>query len=50
MATLTDKQKSTLKKHSVHHSKKHMTMMKKEMRAGKSFTAAHKKAKKLVGK
>jgi len=50
MKKLTDRQKSTLKKHSVHHSKKHMAMMRKEMRAGKSFTAAHKKAKKLVGK
>tara|TARA_Y100001937_G_scaffold50553_1_gene70440 strand:- start:207 stop:395 length:189 start_codon:yes stop_codon:yes gene_type:complete len=47
---LTKKQKDTLKKHSVHHSKKHMAMMRKEMRAGKSFSAAHKKAKKLVGK
>ena len=50
MKKLTDRQKSTLKKHSVHHSKKHMAMMRKEMRAGKSFTAAHKKAKRLVGK
>ena len=50
MKKLTDKQKKTLKKHSVHHSKKHMAMMKKEMRAGKSFTAAHKKAQKMVGK
>ena len=50
MEKLTDRQKSTLKKHSVHHSKKHMAMMKKEMRAGKSFTAAHKKAQKMVGK
>jgi hypothetical protein len=50
MATLTDRQKNTLKKHSVHHSKKHMAMMRKEMRAGKSFTAAHKKAQKMVGK
>ena len=47
---LTKKQKDTLKKHSVHHSKKHMAMMRKEMRAGKSFTAAHKKAQKKVGK
>mgnify|MGYP003131337972 FL=1 len=47
---LTKRQKDTLKKHSVHHSKKHMAMMRKEMRAGKSFSAAHKKAKKLVGK
>tara|TARA_R100000734_G_scaffold6218_1_gene5268 strand:- start:310 stop:462 length:153 start_codon:yes stop_codon:yes gene_type:complete len=50
MKKLTDRQKKTLKKHSVHHSKKHMDMMKKEMRAGKSFTFAHKKAKRLVGK
>ena len=50
MKKLTDKQKKTLKKHSVHHSKKHMAMMKKEMRAGKSFTAAHKKAQRMVGK
>ena len=50
MAKLTDKQKKTLKKHSVHHSKKHMAMMKKEMRAGKSFTASHKKAQRIVGK
>tara|TARA_B100000965_G_C19418805_1_gene681165 strand:- start:644 stop:796 length:153 start_codon:yes stop_codon:yes gene_type:complete len=50
MKKLTDRQKKTLKKHSVHHSKKHMAMMKKEMRAGKSFTAAHKKAQRMVGK
>ena len=50
MKKLTDRQKKTLKKHSVHHSKKHMAMMKKEMRAGKSFTAAHNKAQKMVGK
>ena len=50
MKKLTDRQKKTLKKHSVHHSKKHMAIMKKEMRAGKSFTAAHKKAQKMVGK
>ena len=47
---LTPKQQATLKKHSVHHSAKHMAMMRKEMRAGTSFTAAHKKAQKKVGK
>ena len=47
---LTKRQKETMKKHSIHHSKKHMAMMRKEMKAGKSFTAAHKKAQKLVGK
>ena len=47
---LTKRQENTLKKHSVHHSKKHMAMMRKEMRAGTSFTQAHKKAQKMVGK
>jgi len=47
--SLTERQKNTLKKHSKHHSSKHMTMMRKEMRAGKSFSAAHKKAQKKVG-
>ena len=50
MKKLTKRQQATLKKHSVHHSKKHMAMMRKEMRMKKSFTAAHKKAKRLVGK
>ena len=50
MKKLTSKQNSKLKKHSVHHSKKHMAMMRKEMRAGKSFTASHKKAQKMIGK
>ena len=39
-----------LKEHSKHHSAKHMAMMKKDIKAGMSFTAAHKKAQKLVGK
>ena len=39
-----------LKEHSKHHSAKHMAMMKKDMKAGMSFTAAHKKAQKAVGK
>ena len=43
---LTDKQKKTLKKHSVHHSKKHMATMRKEMLAGKTFSQAHKIAMK----
>ena len=40
----------TLKKHSEHHAKKHMDMMKKLMREGSSFKAAHNKAQKDVGK
>ncbi|QDP54965.1 MAG: hypothetical protein Tp1123SUR197351_23 [Prokaryotic dsDNA virus sp.] len=48
---LTDRQKATLKRHSAHHSSKHMAMMRKLMlQNGMSFTAAHKKAQKQVGK
>jgi len=47
---LTKKQTETLKKHSKHHSAKHMTAMRKAMRAGSTFTVAHKKAMKKVGK
>ena len=47
---LTERQKNTLKKHSVHHTSKHMTMMRKLMKKGKTFTAAHKEAMKKVGK
>ena len=47
---LTKRQKDTLKKHSVHHTSKHMTMMRRLMREGKTFTTAHKKAMKEVGK
>tara|TARA_R100001163_G_scaffold64276_1_gene58145 strand:- start:62 stop:223 length:162 start_codon:yes stop_codon:yes gene_type:complete len=47
---LTERQKSTLKKHSVHHTSKHMTMMRKLMKGGSTFTAAHKEAMKKVGK
>ena len=45
---LTNAQK--LKEHSKHHSAKHMAMMRKDIKAGMSFTAAHRKAMKLVGK
>ena len=47
---LTKRQQSTMKKHSKHHSKKHMTMMTKAMLDGKTFTEAHKMAQKKVGK
>tara|TARA_R100001443_G_scaffold109729_1_gene121224 strand:+ start:462 stop:635 length:174 start_codon:yes stop_codon:yes gene_type:complete len=46
---LTDRQKNTLQKHSKHHSSEHMAMMKTEMKSGKSFSVAHKKAQKVVG-
>tara|TARA_R100000781_G_scaffold6306_1_gene6583 strand:+ start:302 stop:451 length:150 start_codon:yes stop_codon:yes gene_type:complete len=47
---LTSRQKATLEKHSAHHTKKHMDLMKKLMLAGDSFTVAHKKAQQKVGK
>ena len=46
---LTNRQKETMKKHSKHHSKKHMAAMKKDMLSGMSFTKAHIRAKKKVG-
>jgi len=47
---LTQRQMDTLKRHSSHHSAKHMTEMKKHMRKGKTFTEAHKIAMKKIGK
>tara|TARA_R100000664_G_C2752434_1_gene139732 strand:- start:1648 stop:1839 length:192 start_codon:yes stop_codon:yes gene_type:complete len=47
---LTDRQKVTMSKHSVHHTKKHMQVMANAMRKGKTFTEAHKMAMKKVGK
>ena len=47
---LTKRQTDTLKKHSVHHTPKHMAFMRKEMREGTTFSAAHKDALKKVGK
>ena len=47
---LTKRQQATLRKHSSHHTKKHMAFMRAQMRKGKSFTAAHKAAMKKVGK
>ena len=43
-------QKTRLKKHSVHHTKKHMTAMRSAMKKGASFTKAHTQAKKKNGK
>ena len=44
------KTREKLKIHSKHHSKKHMSMMIKEINQGKSFNSAHKKAQKEIGK
>ena len=44
------KQKAKLTKHANHHSTKHISMMKKLMKGGMSFSMAHKKAMSKVGK
>ena len=41
--------KKVLKKHSKHHTNKHMVMMKKLMKNGKTFTEAHKITQKKIG-
>jgi len=46
---LTKRQKETMKKHSEHHTKKHMDAMTKLMLAGKTFSEAHKITQKKVG-
>tara|TARA_R100000655_G_scaffold23069_1_gene46588 strand:+ start:356 stop:523 length:168 start_codon:yes stop_codon:yes gene_type:complete len=47
---LTTRQLNALKRHKKHHTIKHMNMMKREMKKGKSFTSAHNKAMRSVGK
>lgn len=47
---LTEKQKEKLKKHSVHHSQKHMRSMRMAMMRGATFNQAHKDATANVGK
>ena len=47
---LTTAQENKLKEHSKHHSSKHISMMRKDMKNGMSFTKAHNKAQKAVGK
>ena len=47
---LTTRLKKKLSEHSVHHTNKHMEFMKRRMRAGDTFTQAHKKAQAKVGK
>ena len=47
---LTTRQKNKLKEHSEHHSDKHMEFMKRRMRAGDSFTEAHRIAMRKKGK
>jgi|TARA_Y100000289_G_scaffold6769_1_gene6076 hypothetical protein len=47
---LTKRQKATLRRHRPHHTKKHMTVMVRAMKEGKTFTQAHKLAMRRVGK
>jgi len=47
--SLSKRQKKTLGKHSKHHTKKHMSLMKRLMKSGTTFSAAHKKAQQQVG-
>ena len=50
LSKLTKRQQETMKKHAKHHSKKHMQYMKNSMLRGATFTQAHKRAQKAVGK
>ena len=47
---LTKRQLDVLKRHRAHHTVRHMSMMKREMRSGKTFKQAHDIALKKVGK
>tara|TARA_Y100001938_G_C8023264_1_gene396534 strand:+ start:66 stop:239 length:174 start_codon:yes stop_codon:yes gene_type:complete len=47
---LTKRQENALARHAEHHTQKHMTMMKRLMRSGMTFAAAHKETMKKIGK
>jgi len=47
---LTKRQENAMKRHSKHHTTKHMTFMKRRMLMGDTFRTAHKKAQQKVGK
>ena len=47
---LTKSQQATLRRHSKHHTKKHMSFMRAQMRKGKTFGQAHRAAQRKVGK
>ena len=50
VSSLTKRQQQTMKKHSKHNSKKHMQYMHNSMRRGATYTQAHNRAMKKVGK
>ena len=50
MSSLTKRQQDSMKRHSQHHTKKHKQYMLNSMKRGATFTQAHKRAQKNVGK
>ena len=50
VSKLTKSQQKAMKKHSVHHSKKHIQYMTNSIKRGTSFSKAHTNAQKKVGK
>ena len=50
VSSLTKRQQQSMKKHSKHHTKKHIQYMTNSMKRGSTFTKAHKNAQKAVGK
>ena len=47
---LTKRQQATLRRHSRHHTRKHMAFMRMQMRRGKTFEQAHRAAQRKVGR
>ena len=50
VSSLTSKQRVAMKKHSKHHTAKHLKGMVSAMKKGKTFSQSHKDAMKKVGK
>ena len=50
MTGLTKRQQTTMKKHSKHHTNKHMKFMVDAMKKGSTFSESHKMAMKKIGK
>jgi len=48
--SLSKRQENAMKRHSKHHTTKHMAFMKRRMLMGDTFRTAHKKAQEKVGK
>ena len=50
VSSLNTRQATAMKKHSKHHTSKHLRSMVSSMKKGKTFTQSHKIAMKKVGK